>query len=118
VRGRIAAYAPPFKPQVQRSRLSVIQSREQLPDRQLAVRFPGTMDITKTVVSLREKALLYGDYGTYHTQLSKKLLNCRKKVNIATKNRGKFQNKGTATAEHIAENHEYGASDLQHVSSC
>ncbi|KAK0620275.1 hypothetical protein B0T14DRAFT_603900 [Immersiella caudata] len=65
------------------------------------------MDITKTVVSLRETALLYGDYGTYHTQLSRKLLNCRKKLNIATKNRGKFQNKGTATAEQIGENYEY-----------
>ncbi|KAK4454407.1 signal recognition particle subunit SRP68 [Podospora aff. communis PSN243] len=65
------------------------------------------MDITKTVVSLREAALLYGDYGTYHTQLSRKLLNCRKKLNIATKNRGKFQNKGTASAEQIGENHEY-----------
>ncbi|KAK0641531.1 hypothetical protein B0T16DRAFT_431279 [Cercophora newfieldiana] len=65
------------------------------------------MDITKTIVSLREAALLYGDYGTYHKQLSKKSLNCRKKLSIATKNRGKFQNKDTATAEQIAENHEY-----------
>lgn len=65
------------------------------------------MDITKTVVTLRDTALLYGDYGTYHTQLSRKLLNCRKKLNIATKNRGKFQKKAAPTAEQIAENHEY-----------
>jgi signal recognition particle subunit SRP68 len=64
------------------------------------------MDITKTVVSLRETALLYGDYGTYHTQLSRKLLNCRKKLNIATKHRAKFQSKGPVTAEQIGENHE------------
>src|SRR3954470_13874693 len=51
------------------------------------------MDITKFVVSHREKALLYGDYSTYWQQLSNKLLNCRKKLSIATKNRGKFNPK-------------------------
>jgi signal recognition particle subunit SRP68 len=64
------------------------------------------MDITKTVVSLREAALLYGDYSTYRAQLSHKLLNCRKKLNIATKNRGKFHAKAAATPEQIGENHE------------
>src|SRR4051812_40156162 len=71
------------------------------------VHLPENMDITKTILSLREAALLYGDYGTYHTQLSKKLLNYRKKLNIATKNRGKFQKRGIVTSEQIAENHEY-----------
>jgi signal recognition particle subunit SRP68 len=65
------------------------------------------MDITKSVVSLREKALLYGDYSTYRLQLSGKLLNCRKKLNIATKNRGKFNPRTPVTPEQIAENHEY-----------
>ncbi|KAH6635244.1 hypothetical protein B0J18DRAFT_418304 [Chaetomium sp. MPI-SDFR-AT-0129] len=65
------------------------------------------MDITKFVVSLREKALLYGDYSTYWSQLSGKLLNSRKKLNIATKSRGKFNPKAPVTAEKIAENHEY-----------
>ena len=66
------------------------------------------MDITKFVVSHREKALLYGDYSTYWQQLSNKLLNCRKKLNIATKNRGKFNPKNNqVTPEQIAENHEY-----------
>ncbi len=65
------------------------------------------MDITKFVVSSREAALLYGDYATYRTQLSGKLLNCRKKLNIATKNRGKFQPKAKITSEQIVENHEY-----------
>lgn len=64
------------------------------------------MDITKSVVSLRERALLYGDYSTYWSQLSNKLLNSRKKLNIATKNRGKFNPKAPVTAEQIAENHE------------
>ncbi|KAL2267710.1 hypothetical protein VTJ83DRAFT_4987 [Remersonia thermophila] len=65
------------------------------------------MDITKTVVALREKALLYGDYSTYRSQLSGKLLKSRKKLNIATKNRGKFSQKGDVTPDKIAENREY-----------
>ncbi|KAL2023364.1 hypothetical protein VTK56DRAFT_2721 [Thermocarpiscus australiensis] len=65
------------------------------------------MDITKFVVSLREKALLYGDYATYRSQLSGKLLNCRKKLSIVTKSRGKYHPKAPVTPEQIAENHEY-----------
>ncbi|KAK4126088.1 hypothetical protein N657DRAFT_679087 [Parathielavia appendiculata] len=65
------------------------------------------MDITEFVLSLREKALLYGDYSTYWSQLSGKLLNCRKKLNIATRSRGKFNPKSPVTPEQIAENHEY-----------
>jgi signal recognition particle subunit SRP68 len=64
------------------------------------------MDITKFVVQGRDQALLYGDYSTYHKSLSKKLLSCRKKLNIATKNRGKFHDHDKVTAEKIAENHE------------
>lgn len=65
------------------------------------------MDITKLVVSSREAALLYGDYSTYRRQLSGKLLKCRKKLSIATRNRGKFHPRPQVTAEQIAENHEY-----------
>ncbi|OHW90478.1 signal recognition particle 68 kDa protein [Colletotrichum incanum] len=65
------------------------------------------MDITKFVVSGRDAALLYGDYATYQNQLAKKLLNSRKKLGIATRNRGKFNKKGEVTATQIAENHEY-----------
>ncbi|OIW32509.1 hypothetical protein CONLIGDRAFT_572006 [Coniochaeta ligniaria NRRL 30616] len=70
------------------------------------------MDITKTIVSLREAALLYGDYSTYWTQLSHKLLNSRKKLNVATKNRGKFHTKTPVTPEQIGENHEYATLQL------
>ncbi|OLN97633.1 Signal recognition particle subunit SRP68 [Colletotrichum chlorophyti] len=65
------------------------------------------MDITKFIVSGRDAALLYGDYATYQGQLSKKLLNSRKKLGITTKNRGKFTKKGDVTADQIAANHEY-----------
>lgn len=64
------------------------------------------MDITKFVVSSREKALLYGDYSTYRSQLSGRLLNTRKKLNIASKNRGKFHPKEAVSAEQISGNHE------------
>lgn len=50
---------------------------------------------------------MYGDYSTYHAQLAKRLLSSRKKLGIATKNRGKFQKKDEVSAENIAENHEY-----------
>lgn len=64
------------------------------------------MDITRFVISGRDQAFLYGDHSTYQRQLCKKLLNYRRKLNIATKNRGKFQKKDKATAEQISENHE------------
>ncbi|KAK0745163.1 hypothetical protein B0T21DRAFT_345257 [Apiosordaria backusii] len=65
------------------------------------------MDITKFIVSHRESALLYGDYSTYQNQLSKKLLNCRKKLSIATKKRGTFHPRNQVTAEQVTEDHGY-----------
>lgn len=64
------------------------------------------MDITAFIKEGREKALLYGDHSTYHTQLSKRLLSCRKKLGIVTKSRGKFQKRDAVTADNIAENKE------------
>ncbi|KAI1079514.1 hypothetical protein F5B20DRAFT_571008 [Whalleya microplaca] len=65
------------------------------------------MDITNFILSARNQALLYGDYATYHRQLAKKVHNCRKRLNIVSKNRGKFIKKGQVTAEQVAENHEF-----------
>ncbi|PFH59583.1 hypothetical protein XA68_12127 [Ophiocordyceps unilateralis] len=65
------------------------------------------MDITAFVVRGRDQALLYGDYATYHTQLAKRLLNSRKKLGIATRNRGKFHKRDAPTAEDVAGNYEY-----------
>ncbi len=62
------------------------------------------MDITQFVVSSRDKALLYGDYSTYRTQLAHRLLTCRKKLRVATKHRGKYNHKSTnIQAELVAE---------------
>lgn len=63
------------------------------------------MDITSFVVTSRESALLDGDFATYRTQLSRKLLNARKKLNLATKHRAKFQRKPDITPEQVAGNH-------------
>jgi signal recognition particle subunit SRP68 len=64
------------------------------------------MEVTKFVVSGRDKAKLYGDYATYRTQLSNRIHNLRKKLGIATKPRAKYSIKGPVTAEDIASNHE------------
>ncbi|KAM4056829.1 RNA-binding signal recognition particle 68 domain-containing protein [Hirsutella rhossiliensis] len=65
------------------------------------------MEITSFVVQGRDQALLYGDYSTYHSQLAKRLLNSRKKLGVATKNRGKFQKRDNITALQVGGNHEY-----------
>ncbi|RSL40349.1 hypothetical protein CEP53_013418 [Fusarium sp. AF-6] len=65
------------------------------------------MDITKFVVQGRDQALLYGDYSSYHQSLAKRLLSCRKKLGIVTKNRGKFQGPVKVTAEEVSKNSEY-----------
>lgn len=70
------------------------------------------MDITSFIIQGRDKALLYGDYSTYHGQLSKRLLNSRRKLGTVTKNRGKFRKAEPATAEDIKTNNEY---DIIHL---
>ncbi|KAL8636043.1 MAG: hypothetical protein Q9228_006519 [Teloschistes exilis] len=64
------------------------------------------MDITKFVVSQRDKALLVGDYGSYRKQSSRRLLVVRKKLNYASRGR-KYTPKTPITAEDIARNHEF-----------
>ena len=64
------------------------------------------MEITKFVVSGRDQALLYGDYNTYRSQLSRRLLSIRKKLGHTTKKGAKYTNKAPVTAEDIASNNE------------
>lgn len=66
------------------------------------------MDITNFIVTQREKALLAGDYGTYRTQLARRLLVVRRKLNYtSTKNR-KYSAKAPVSVEDIRSNHEWG----------
>lgn len=72
------------------------------------------MDITSFVVQGRDKALLYGDYSTYHASLSKRLLNSRRKLGIASKNRGKFNAKREISADDITKDREYASPPPPH----
>jgi signal recognition particle subunit SRP68 len=65
------------------------------------------MDLTSFVIEGRDKALLYGDYSTYHSQLANRLAKSRKKLAISTKNRGKFQKKDAVNADNVRSNVEY-----------
>jgi signal recognition particle subunit SRP68 len=62
------------------------------------------MEVTKFIVSGRDKAKLYGDWATYRTQLSNRIHNLRTKLGIAAKPRAKYSTKGPVTAEDIASN--------------
>ncbi|KAL9025393.1 MAG: hypothetical protein Q9196_005773, partial [Gyalolechia fulgens] len=64
------------------------------------------MDITRFIISRRDKALLVGDYGLYRKQLSRRLLVVRKKLNYSSKGR-KYNPKTPITAEDIGNNHEF-----------
>ncbi|CAK7220986.1 signal recognition particle subunit srp68 [Sporothrix curviconia] len=66
------------------------------------------MDITQFVVSSRDKALLYGDYSTYRTQLAHRLLNIRKRLRVATRHRGKYNHSANGIkVEQVAEDVSY-----------
>lgn len=67
------------------------------------------MDITTFVTSQRDAALLLGDYNTYHTQLSRRLLNCNKKLGRTTHKNAKYATKKPITAADIGANHEWVA---------
>jgi signal recognition particle subunit SRP68 len=68
------------------------------------------MEITKFIVSARAQS--YGDFSTYHSQLSRRLLKCRRRLGIATRNRGKYNKKDDVTAEKIKEDNEYVLFDV------
>lgn len=64
------------------------------------------MDITRFIVSQREKALLVGDYASYRKQLSRRLLVVRKKLHFTSTKSKKYAARHAVTAEDIARNHE------------
>lgn len=63
------------------------------------------MDITNFVLSHRERALVIGDYGTYRSQLSRQLVNLRKRLGRLTPKNAKYSAK-PVTVEDIQKNHE------------
>ena len=75
--------------------------------------FKTSMDITRFIVSQREKALLVGDYGFYRKQLSRRLLVLRNKLNYISSKGKKYAAKTPITAEDIGRNHESVSSMLR-----
>jgi len=65
------------------------------------------MDITNFVVSHRDSALAIGDYGTYRSQLSRRLRTLQKKLGRSTPKNAKYSAKAPVTAEDIGRNHEF-----------
>ncbi|KIW22367.1 uncharacterized protein PV07_12259 [Cladophialophora immunda] len=64
------------------------------------------MDITSSIVSERERALLGGDYDAYHAQATRKIHNLRRRLGAATRGR-KYTPKAAVTAENVAKNAEW-----------
>ncbi|OAG37542.1 hypothetical protein AYO21_08274 [Fonsecaea monophora] len=64
------------------------------------------MDITRSIVSERERALLGGDYDAYHAQATRKIHNLRRRLGAATRGR-KYTPKAPVTAENVAKNAEW-----------
>ncbi|KIW62409.1 hypothetical protein PV04_10587 [Phialophora macrospora] len=64
------------------------------------------MNITTSLVSERDKALLGGDYNAYHAQATRKIQNLRRRLGAATRGR-KYTPKAPVTAQNVSKNAEW-----------
>lgn len=64
------------------------------------------MDITEFIASLRNNVLLLGDYGSYRTRLSRRLLTVRRKLGRTSAKGKKYIGRDPITATDIGSNHE------------
>ncbi|KIX05371.1 uncharacterized protein Z518_06243 [Rhinocladiella mackenziei CBS 650.93] len=64
------------------------------------------MNITSSVVSERDRALLGGDYNAYHSQTTRRIHNLRRRLGAANRGR-KYTPKSPVTAENVAKNAEW-----------
>ena len=62
------------------------------------------MNITESIATQRNKALLSGDYDTYHAQTTRRIHALRKRLGVATPRGRKFTPKGPVTAEDVRKN--------------
>ncbi|OCL14983.1 hypothetical protein AOQ84DRAFT_330146 [Glonium stellatum] len=65
------------------------------------------MDITGFVTTHRDSALLLGDYNTYRSQLSRRILSVRKSLGRTTPKNAKYAPKAPITSEDIGRNHAF-----------
>ncbi|EXJ81727.1 hypothetical protein A1O1_07792 [Capronia coronata CBS 617.96] len=64
------------------------------------------MNITSSVVSERDRALLGGDYSVYHAQATRRIHNLRRRLGATNRGR-KYNPKSPVTAESVAQNAEW-----------
>lgn len=64
------------------------------------------MNITHSFVSERDRALLSGDYSSYHAQATRRIHNLRKRLGASNRGR-KYTPKAAVTPENVAQNQEY-----------
>lgn len=62
------------------------------------------MDITRSITSERDRALLSGDHDAYHAQASRRIHNLRKRLGAVTPKGRKYSPKAPVTAEHVTSN--------------
>lgn len=63
-----------------------------------------SMNITRSVVSERERALLSADYDAYHAQASRRIHTLRKRLKVTTPKGRKYSPKDPVTVENVAAN--------------
>jgi signal recognition particle subunit SRP68 len=62
------------------------------------------MDITKSVVSERDRALIGGDYSNYHAQTTRRIHTIRKRLGVTTPRGRKYTPRSDVTAQDVAKN--------------
>lgn len=65
------------------------------------------MDITGSVLAQRNRALVGGDYNSYHAQTARRIHAIRKRLGVTTRRGQKFVSRGGVTPADIAKNSEY-----------
>lgn len=65
------------------------------------------MNITRSITSERDRALLNGDYDAYHAQATRRIHTLRRRLGTATPRGRKYTPKAQVTAENVAQNTEW-----------
>lgn len=64
------------------------------------------MNITHSVVSERDRALLAGDHSSYHAQATRRIHNLRRRLGASNRGR-KYNPKAAVTPDNVVQNAEY-----------
>ncbi|KAK5086592.1 signal recognition particle subunit srp68 [Lithohypha guttulata] len=65
------------------------------------------MNITQSIISGRDRALIGGDYSNYHTQSTRRIHTIRKRLGVTTPKGRKYTPKGPITPQDVAKNAEW-----------